>query len=207
MTARMVTTSVMISTELGGRSTVLTTRIVYPSFFPVLVTSLVTSAATLADGRSTVYTIPATFSELPRALFSDSPSTATSTAAVGNTTSHPQAPTSPGPATTQSMAWVAGPIVGGVVAIVVVVLLSWRWWCKRRQSTHSDGAAQETIRNEGDKFEKPELPASLLGGGHPIQELEAGGGSYHHEGAALYEVNAEQGSGRLSQDVARVAEI
>ncbi|KAK7985860.1 hypothetical protein PG988_003482 [Apiospora saccharicola] len=86
MTGRIVTTNVVFSTELGGRSTALTTHVVYPSYFPVPVTTFFTSAATLVDGRPTVYTVSATYFELPRALFSGSTSTATSTSAFGNTT-------------------------------------------------------------------------------------------------------------------------
>ncbi|KAK8071546.1 hypothetical protein PG996_004894 [Apiospora saccharicola] len=215
MTGRIVTTNVVFSTELGGRSTALTTHVVYPSYFPVPVTTFFTSAATLVDGRPTVYTVSATYFELPRALFSGSTSTATSTSAFGNTTFHSDIstppptpllppPTPPPPATTQSKAWVAGPAVGGMAVIVILALLGSWWRRKRRQRlVHSINV---TTPEPNAKFEKPELPGWPAGGvsrqeinGIPIQELEDGrpyrdGDADVHEagGAGVHEVETEQ---------------
>ncbi|KAK7985861.1 hypothetical protein PG988_003483 [Apiospora saccharicola] len=212
---QLITTNVAISTEIGGVGTVLTAQVVYPSYPGDLATTAVSTATTLVGGRSTVSTIYATYTELPRPLFGTIPPTTSTTqspSATANQTSGPSIPApsapAPAPATTRSLAWMAGPVVGGVAAIAVVAALSWWWRRKRRQTTHSDGAANPTTREGNGQFEKPELPASpALGagrrqeiGGNPILELEAGGGG----GGAVYEADAGQDCGSLGQGAAQV---
>ncbi|KAK7915301.1 hypothetical protein PG985_013004 [Apiospora marii] len=202
-TARMVTTNVMITTELGGHSTVLTTLATYPSFFLVPVTTLVTTAATLVDGR------PIPLLETPRVSEFYHPKwrgpfpVPRLIQPIVNT----PAPTPPPPAAAQSMAWVAGPAVGGVAAIVILALLAF-WW-RRRRHRREHGAADGTTQ-EIDGKEKPELAGPEPGvnqqgnTARSPQDLEAGG-PYRIEDNGIQEIEGTQTfrSGN-TEDAARI---
>ncbi|RAO67900.1 uncharacterized protein BHQ10_003912 [Talaromyces amestolkiae] len=42
-----------------------------------------------------------------------------------------------------SKAWIAGPVIGGIVAIALVALILW-WWCRRKKSSAQTAAAAST---------------------------------------------------------------
>ncbi|KAK7962978.1 uncharacterized protein PG986_003803 [Apiospora aurea] len=182
--SRLITTVVVISAELG----VVTKQTVYPLFAPAPKTAVLTKADTLADGQPTVWTIITTYSELPKSLFSDVPTTTSNF-------------------TVESI-----PFVGGVAALAIAGLLGY-WWRRRRRSISS--TANGTIpRGQNEKFEKPELPGSQQSGvgrqgvggnliqvelnrqeilGSPILELEVGR-PYRNEGAEVHEIGVAERS-------------
>ncbi|KAK7984628.1 hypothetical protein PG989_012030 [Apiospora arundinis] len=198
---RLVTTTIRATTVLAGHNTTLTDIKVYTSYGPVPFTTIVPQSGTLGDGRPTVWSLTATYFSLPKVL-NDDTATTSSNVAVGSTSSNsflsttpamPDGPSGSLPSThsspedARSMAWVAGPVVGGVAAITILALLGY-WWKRRRRprapSTTAAGMAPEIDGKErleiDGKSQKPELAGSRPDANahgtnqHPIQELEAG---------------------------------
>ncbi|KAK6821371.1 hypothetical protein PG987_015771 [Apiospora arundinis] len=185
--SRLITYKIEITTVLGGHSTVLSQQTVYPSYAAVARTTVATKADTLGDGRPTVWSITVTYSDIPKSLFGDIVST-TSNGGISCQPSDTPASGPPTQAATQNMAWVAGPIIGGVTFMAILIVFGYLWRRRRRQRTLSATAAgtapeidgKERLEIDG-KSLKPELAGSRPDvdahgtNQHPIQELEAGG--------------------------------
>ncbi|KAK8043287.1 hypothetical protein PG993_005717 [Apiospora rasikravindrae] len=186
----LVTTNVVYSIEVDGQTTLVTEQHVYPSYAPIPAITVITTTAVLADGRRTTWTDTITYSQLERGP-SDNTNTASTTASdtpsISKTSPPPESPQT----TAHNMAWVAGPAVGGVAAVVILAVLGF-WW-RRRGRQHRDRAIANGTTQELDGKEKLELAGSgpgvkLQGNtiGQPAQELEARG-PYRNESADVHD--------------------
>ncbi|KAK8043286.1 hypothetical protein PG993_005716 [Apiospora rasikravindrae] len=186
---RLVTITVTATGTAGGRNTVAT---------------LIRWA--MADLHTT-FILPVTYLELPKSL------TETSTAIPTTTTNDPPtpestlSPASPVPAT-HNMAWVAGPVIGGVAAIAALGFLGF-WRRRKRNNRTLGGTAEGPTQGEMDGREKQEIPGSQFGvnlrgndSGRPIQELEAGR-MYRNESADVHGLHEVEGTQAPGPSIAR----
>ncbi|KAK8074410.1 hypothetical protein PG997_009073 [Apiospora hydei] len=210
VSSRLVTTNVMIPFELSGHSTVVTEQTTYMSYAPVPTTAVLTQPATLGDGRSTTWTFIFTYSTVPQSLFGVKPTTS-SDGAVNRSSLLPTqppfssapTPAPPSPPITQSLTWVAGPVVGGAALVVFLALVGYRWTRRRRLRALLSSESiipNEIPRGRNENIGKGELSGSQSSvgrqeiWGNPIRELEAGRPYHSDEGAEVHEVDtAERG--------------
>ncbi|KAK7962976.1 uncharacterized protein PG986_003801 [Apiospora aurea] len=147
----------------------------------VVITAVVGDHSTVVLTEQTVYT---SYAQVP----------ATSVVAKPADSSVPNPPST---SSTRSMAWVAGPAVGGVAAIIILAVLGF-WWRRRGRRRRDRGTASGATQ-EIDGKEKAELAGSGQGAklqgnssGQPTaQELEARG-PYRNKGANVQDYGVHE---------------
>jgi hypothetical protein len=150
------TVTLHISTEILGEPTVL--DFTKPIFPPAPSTKLILVTTTI-DNVVHTWTFTETYSQLP----SGSQNSLLATSTLEASPSPTQTPL-PSP----NKAWIAGPVVGVIVGVVLIGLLAW-WIRVRRQRRENFGENPQEL--EGDATVNPELhenfvPAELIKIGH-----------------------------------------
>ncbi|KAI0408293.1 hypothetical protein F4802DRAFT_549260 [Xylaria palmicola] len=147
-----------------GLGTALPSQTTLVSFTPKPDTTVITIETSL-DGHRTLWLFTTTFAHLPESFSAAKPSSSTIPQITPVSTSHisvdtPSSPTSPaesGDARQRSLAWVAGPVIGGVAGVVVLLLLGWLLLrAKRERDTQ-----RRRCEVHGESVLKAELEAKL----------------------------------------------
>ncbi|KAI1258823.1 hypothetical protein F5Y18DRAFT_433955 [Xylariaceae sp. FL1019] len=147
-----VTIIVPYTTTFDGSQTVFSLSKVLTSY-PRLPQTTIITLHTTEDGHSTIWTFTRTFSHIATDLDS-STANPPSTISGDQTPLSPTEPASSFIATSGPHAWIAGPIVGSTVAVVLIIAILYKLAIKRRQRGHT---VQNLRELHGDDIVKAEM--------------------------------------------------
>ncbi|KAI1207719.1 uncharacterized protein F4807DRAFT_434362 [Annulohypoxylon truncatum] len=150
-----LTTSYPVVTEVLPHTVTSGGSVVGTWFFTTNITILpsvsVVEITKTLGGKLTTFTFTTTYSSLP-----------TGQAQAPNETSMNSPAHDPGPATPANRAWIAGPVVGGVVGVSIILLGSFFLW-RHRRSKRESSTELEAQETSGPKYEldAPNRPQEL----------------------------------------------